>query len=77
MEVAAIRRHDMGGPGGAVHRKEKGVWAAVGDRGLMALGWPEGIVFFSIYSKSFQMELTRFRTKMVFPYSKNQNKIWI
>jgi hypothetical protein len=50
---------------GGVTREGKGqAWAG-------GLGWPEGIVFFSIYSKTFQTELNRFAPKKVFPYSEN------
>jgi hypothetical protein len=57
--------------GGAVHGTEKGAWVTLGERGPVALGPPEGIVFFLIYSKTFQTELNQFDPKMVFPYSKN------
>jgi hypothetical protein len=51
--------------------KETDVWATFRGCGPIALGRPEGIVLFFIYSKTFQMDLNRFDQKMTFLNSKN------
>jgi hypothetical protein len=43
--------------GGSRLGKETGAWDAFHGCGLVALGRPEGIVLFFIYSKTFQMDL--------------------
>jgi hypothetical protein len=71
VEAATVGQRDMGGPGGTGTREGKGhVGCRGGGRGPVALGRPEGIVFFFIYSKTFEIELNQFDPKMVFPYSK-------
>jgi hypothetical protein len=70
-EAAAVERHDRGGPGSQYVGGKRAHWPRRMPSWDGGHGSAQRIVFFSIYSKTFQTESNRFDPKMVSPYSKN------
>jgi hypothetical protein len=70
-EAAAVGRHDRGGPGSQYVGGKRAQWPRRMPSWDGGHGSAQRIVFFSIYSKTFQTESNRFDPKMVSPYSKN------